>query len=68
MLTYIELNPRQNPRYIFSFVITEVYALKVGRKDQSEQAQNWKDIEDWNNWLGKCNVTWAETKIKRSLW
>ncbi len=50
------------------FVLTEVYASETGRKDHSEQAQDWKDYDDWKIWVGKCKSTWVDTKINRSLW
>ncbi|UCD41243.1 MAG: hypothetical protein JSV69_11775, partial [Chloroflexota bacterium] len=50
------------------FVLTEVYASEMGRKDHSEQAQDWKYYEDWKNWVSKCKSTWADTKIIKSLW
>ncbi len=50
------------------FVLTEVYATEKGRKDHSEQAHDWEYIEDWRNWVDKCNSTWADTNIINSLW
>ena len=50
------------------FVLTEVYASEAGRKDHSEQAQDWKDIEDFTNWNSKCESTWVHSEIINSLW
>ena len=50
------------------FVLTEVYATEAGRKDHSAQAQDWAGFTDWQNWVGKCKSTWADTKIIKSLW
>ena len=50
------------------FVLTEVYASEAGRKDHSEQAQYWEDIEDFKNLNNNCESTWVHSEIINSLW
>lgn len=50
------------------FVLNEVYASEAGRKDHSAQAQDWEYFEDWKNLVSKCQSTFADTKINKSLW